>query len=169
MNFGVCKFNVAMSAGLFFFFSAAFILIFLSPQIYYNYKNFVLSEEMDRELNRMNIASHAKILAKHDEIQGGFSSNYCIMFSGILIQTNLSKESFYSMYPEVRAAWFLGHNKIYLTGWDDSRKIVSLSCYTCYPKGIADLISEVPCFGSGNYAVVYKWETYMSDYDFRCN
>ena len=121
------------------------------------------------ELKHINFSSHAKILAEHEEIQTGFSSNYCIMFSGVFVRTDLSKESFYSMYPEVRAAWLLGNDEIFLTGWDDSQKNVSLSCFTCYPKGIAGLISEIPCFGPGNYAVIYKWESYMSDYDMRCN
>ena len=135
--------------------------------LFYNYQLAVMTYNLEKELLTKGLPSKTKVIRQYNAIEGPFSSNYCIMFSGVLLDTKLSKNEFFRYYSTEEIAWL---NKYSITLSDGvGLESIPLSCSSCVPRGIKIMFNELDSSLKNNYAIMFKWENYYSDFDLRCH
>lgn len=123
---------------------------------------------IEREMKRIPIRT--TFIAKHNAVEGPFSSNYCAPFTGILLETRLSSEGLSNLYPNTKIAWF-EEDTVTLNLTTEGPKTFPYNCNTCFPKGVKKLFGDYQSAMQSDYGYVVIFENgyYTSKFDFRCN
>ena len=141
--------------------------IFLLTRFAYNYKLAAMASELEQEILNKGLPRQTQVLKKYQGIEGPFSSNYCLMFAGVLFKTGLSHKEFIQNYPGLQLAW-LKTETITVSGMADVIQTYPIHCQTCLPRGLRRMLQGLNNPGKENYAIIFQTENYYSDFDLRC-